>query len=312
MRHPRRSPERPDRDFHGAAAGYSPDMIRRVGKNLAVLSNDGLPYDGLSNDRLPGELLEASRELEQHGFTVLRGVLTDDEVEALVAEARRVFDEFPPERARSDRDEFRYEMLNRSELAHRIIGHPRILAVIEPLLGDDCHVIANTLWCNPPEFAGGRWHCDAGPHVPRPADVEWDERIPYPVFAIGAHILLRDCTASDGPTAVVPGSHRSGRVVPANQIEDPDLTYDGRRAVLLEGSAGDVALFVSDAWHRGTPASGGNGRLFLQAHYGRRDIAQRIRTTAQVNHLTVESIGWADTPRRRELAGLHEPYFYDG
>ena len=102
----------------------------------------------------------------------------------------------------------------------------------------------------PPEFAGGPWHCDAGPHVPRPEGVAWDDRVPYPVFAIGAHLLLRDCTKADGPTAVVPGSHRSGRLAPFDRIWDPDLAYDGRGPVRLEGRAGDVALFVSDVWHR--------------------------------------------------------------
>ena len=276
-------------------------MIRRVGKNLALLSM-------AQTAAVPPE----SVELELDGFAVLRSVLDRAEVAALAAEADRVFAEFPSERGRADHDEFRYEMLNRSELAHHTIGHARILEVIEPLLGDDCHVIANTLWRNPPAFAGGPWHCDAGPHIPRPRGVEWDDRIPYPVFAIGAHILLRDCHAADGPTAVVPGSHRSGRLAPMSQIHDPELTYDGRPPTLLAGAAGDVALFVSDAWHRGTPASGGGGRLFLQAHYARRDIAQRIRTTEQVNHLTADAVTWADTPRRRDLAGLHDPYFYDG
>jgi hypothetical protein len=82
--------------------------------------------------------------------------------------------------------------------------------------------------------------------------------------------------------------------------------------VLLEGRAGDVALFVSDAWHRGTPAAGGSGRLFLQVHYGRRDLAQRIRTTSEVNHVSEEAIARASTPRERTLVGLHDPYFYDG
>jgi ectoine hydroxylase-related dioxygenase (phytanoyl-CoA dioxygenase family) len=272
-------------------------MIRRLGKNLGLLAAGGP---------------EASADLERDGCTVLRGVLDADEVGELVAEADRVFAEAPPERGRSDREEFRYQLLNRSEASFRVLGHPRILEVIEPLLGEDCHVIANTLWRNPPAFGGGPWHCDAGPHVPRPADVEWDDRIPYPVFAIGAHILLRDCHLADGPTAVVPGSHRSGRLAPFDRMNDPDLSYDGRPPVLLEGAAGDVALFVSDAWHRGTPANGGRGRLFIQVHYGRRDIAQRIRTTDDVNHLSADAVGWADTPRMRELAGLHTPFFYDG
>jgi hypothetical protein len=272
-------------------------VIKRVLKNLSVLDAD-----------VPDE----SRQLEQDGWTVIRGVFTPAEVEQLRKEIDAVFETRPPERSRGDKGEFRYEMLNRSAACQAAIGHPRILAVIEPLLGDDCHVIANTAWRNPPTFAGGPWHCDAGPHVPRPVGVPWDDRIPYPVFAVGAHLLLVDCARADGPTAVVPGSHRSGRLPPFDRMTDPDLTYDGRPPALLEGAAGDVAMFVSDVWHRGLPADGGRGRYFLQAHYGRRDLAQRIRTTAEVNQLSPEAIARADTDRARSLAGLHDPFFYDG
>ncbi len=272
-------------------------MIRRVGGNLALLV-EGAP--------------QASVQLERDGYTVLRGAMSPTEIEALTAEIMHAFAELPPERNRTDRDEFRYSMLNYGPASQAAVGHRKILEAIEPLLGGDCHVIANTAWWNPPEFAGGPWHCDAGPHVPRPPDVRWDDRIPYPIFAIGAHLLLKDCTRADGPTAVIPGSHRSGRLAPLSRINDPELTYDGRSPVLLEGLAGDVALFASDAWHRGTPADGGNGRLFLQVHYGRRDIAQRIVTTDSVNQLTPSAIARAVTPRDKTIVGLHDPYFYDG
>jgi hypothetical protein len=273
-------------------------VIRRLGKNLGVLTAD---------------VPEASYELEGDGFTVLRGVFTADEVTALTAEIEGIFVATPSERVRADKDEFRYEMLNRGACCHAAIGHPRILAAIEPLLGDDCHVIANTAWNNRPDFGGGPWHCDAGPHVPRPAGIDWDDRIPYPVFAIGAHILLRDCELVDGPTAVVPGSHRSGRLAPFDRINDPDLSYNGRPPVVMEGRAGDVSLFVSDVWHRGMPSvpGHGRGRLFLQVHYGRRDIAQRIRTTSEVNQVSAEAVQRATTPRARALLGLHDPMFYD-
>ena len=272
-------------------------MIRRVGKNVGLYKGDPPP---------------ASVELERDGFTVLRGALDPDEVAALVAEIEQSFVARDAERGRSDREEFRYQMLNHGPCSQAAVGHPAILAAIEPLLGEDCHVISNTAWRNPPEFGGGPWHCDAGPHVPRPEGVDWDDRIPYPVFAIGAHSMLKDCPLACGPTAVVPGSHRSGQLAPRDRLDDPELTYDGRPPVVLTADAGDVALFVSDAWHRGTPAAGGDGRLFLQVHYGRRDIAQRIRTTDVVNHLSPEAIARAATDRQRTLIGLHDPLFYDG
>ena len=105
----------------------------------------------------------------------------------------------------------------------------------------------------------------------------------------------------------------SGRLAPFDRLTDPDLTYDGRPPVLLEADAGDVALFVSDVWHRGTPASGGDGRLFLQVplrparhrpahpHDGRGQppLARGDRASR-------------DATAQRDLVGLHDPFFYDG
>ena len=273
-------------------------MIKRLGGYLVLRS---------------GEAPAASAQLERDGYALLPGVLERELIARLTREIEGVFERLPPERGRGDRSEFRYEMLNRSAACQEAIAQPAILAAIEPLLGEDCHVIANTAWWNPPEFGGGPWHCDAGPHVPRPEGVPWDERIPYPVFAIGAHLYLRDCPLACGPTAVIPGSHRSGRLPPFDRLNDASLDYAGRAAVALEARAGDVAFFVSDAWHRGLPAlPGGSGRLFLQAHYARRDLAQRIRTSADANQLSGEAIARIRSPRERKLLGLHDPFFYDG
>ncbi len=267
-------------------------------KNLGVL------------DESRAEVPPESAQLERDGYAVLEQVFTPDEVAQLRAEIDDVFEHYPGERARDDYEQFRYEMLNRSAACQAAVANPRTLAVIEPLLGDDCHVIANTAWVNPPAFVGGIWHTDAGPHVPRPEGVEWPEAIPYPVFAIATHVFLQDCARVDGPTAVVPGSHRSGRMAPWDGGDN--LSYDGRPPFVMEAHAGDVGMFVSDAWHRGMPAlEGGRGRYFLQVHYGRRDIAQRIRLTRDVNHLSPEAIARAETDRQKSVVGLHDAFFYD-
>jgi ectoine hydroxylase-related dioxygenase (phytanoyl-CoA dioxygenase family) len=267
-------------------------------KNLGVLD--------LERADVPPE----SVQLERDGYVIVEGVFGPEEIAQLRKEIDAVFEEYPDERARDDKAEFRYEMLNRSAACQAAVSHPRTLAVIEPLLGDDCHVIANTAWVNPPTFTGGVWHTDAGPHIPRPEGIEWDDRIPYPVFAVATHVMLQDCTRADGPTAVVPGSHRSGRMAPWDA--DENLTYDGRPPAIMEVKAGDVAMFVSDAWHRGLPAQeGARGRYFLQVHYGRRDIAQRIRTPEEVHQLSPEAIARATTDREKTVIGLHPTFFYD-
>ena len=265
---------------------------------------------------------EASQQLERDGYAVIRGVLSEAEVAALTAEIEALYAALPPDgrapkRPVEEDNDFRYEMLNRSALCQNVIGHRAILDVIEPLLGEDCHVIANTCWRNPPRerntHGGGAWHIDAGPHVPRPPGIPWDERIPYPVFAIGAHIYLKDCPLECGPTGVIPRSHKSGQRPPDDRVWDVELTCDGRGVVPLTARSGDVAMFVSDVWHRRLPPlPGDSGRFFLQAHYGRRDIAQRIRATSRVNQLSAQARKRAKTPRQRTLVGLHQNFFYDG
>lgn len=258
-----------------------------------------------------------SQRLEQVGYAVLRGVFDTTEIASLCEEMRDVYARIPrDERGKLPAGDHRYEVLNRSAVAQKAIAHERILTVIEPLLGEDCHVIANTCWKNPAGNAapaGGPWHTDAGPHIPRPPGVPWDERIPYPVFAVAAHLFLSDCPLEGGPTGVLPGSHTSGQAPPAGREHDPTLTWEGRAVVPLVAFAGDVALFVSDLWHRRLPTLPGDpGRLFLQCHYGRRDIAQRLRTTEHVHQLSAEALARIGSERERTLLGLHPALFYDG
>lgn len=263
---------------------------------------------------------ETTRHLQDRGYAIARNVFEAEPLAALTDEINAVFDALPPDIRRPERppgyyDCFRYEMLNRSPLCQRAIASPKILSIIEPLLGDDCHVIANTAWRNsaePVKKAALSWHIDAGPHVPRPPDVRWPDDIPYPVFAVAAHILLQDQTLDDGPTGVIPGSHRSGQFPPFDRILDSDLEYAGERCTPILAQAGDVAFFISDLWHRRMPASSAAaGRFFLQVHYGRRDIAQRLRTTSELNLLSPEAVERAETPREQTVIGLHPPFFYD-
>lgn len=274
-------------------------------------------YLSLRTESVP----EESRQLEEHGFAVLPGVFDAEQVSALRADIDRVFEEFPPDvRGKARPAEhwlpFRYEMLNRSEVCQSAVANPAILTVIEPLLGEDCHVIANTAWRQPPEESshGGRfWHIDSGPHVPRPPGVRWDARIPYPVFAVAAHIMLQECPIEAGPTAVIPGSHTSGQSPPPDRLSDDGLTWEDHSAVPLLLAAGDVGLFVSDVWHRRLSSGVGDpGRYFLQCHYGRRDLAQRLRPTSDANQLSAEAVARGSSPRERTLIGLHPPLFYDG
>lgn len=266
-----------------------------------------------------GRVPKACRQLEDEGYTVLRKVLSAKEISSLSSEINKVYDKVPPDgRASSSSEQdqdFRYEMFNRSALCQKVVTHSRILKTIEPLLGEDCHIIANTCWRNPPgtdpKHKGGVWHIDGGPHIPLTDDQVWPIDIPHPVFAIGTHILLKDCPMECGPTGVIPGSHLSGKSPPL--IHDPSLTWNKVSAKPLFAKAGDIAMFASDVWHRRLPTTDeDSGRFFLQVHYARRDIAQRVRRTSQANHLSPEAIRRIKSDREKSLLGLHPPKFYDG
>lgn len=253
---------------------------------------------------------------------MLRSFLPRKEVRRLRSEVVNVFDRTPADKragcATVERAEmFRYEMFNRSARCQRMIGHPRILEVIEPLIGNDCHVIACTAWRNPADPAhapqGQEWHTDAGPHIPRSPEVEWPHNIPYPVFTMCVHVFLDACGPRDGPTAVIPRSHKSGQAPPKEREFDVDLDYRGAGPRLWLAEPGDVGMFVSDIWHRRMPPmQGGEGRFFLQINYARRDIAQRVLPTSEVNHTRPGSRKRAVTERERMLIGLHPESFYDG
>ncbi len=275
-------------------------------------------YLAVREDRVP----EASVQLERDGYAIIRSAFTADEIAATKTEIESIYEQLPPDGRGGNKrggieDDFRYEMFNRSGLSQQLVGRREILDVIDPLLGEDAHIIANTCWRNPARtehrHGGGAWHIDAGPHIPLSPNQSWPDDIPHPVFAIGVHVFLMDCPLACGPTGVISGSHRSGLFPPAERLHDADLQWQGEGVTVLTARAGDVALFVSDVWHRRLPTSDEDkGRFFLQIHYARRDIAQRIKPTSIINHLQPESIERISSDRERHLLGLHAMGFYDG
>ena len=113
--------------------------------------------------------------------------------------------------------------------------------------------------------------------------------------------------------ALIAALMAEGREVIAPVARDGAIVYEGRGPIAPIGAAGDVVFFVSDVWHRRMPTGPDDtGRFFLQMQYGRRDIAQRLRTTDRVHHLSSEAVERAVTERDRTVAGLHPAGFYDG
>ena len=140
---------------------------------------------------------------------------------------------------------------------------PDVIDLAEAVHGDDCHVIGMTAWVTGPGRPDQELHCDWLP-VALPEEVLADPRVKMPVFITTAHLYLNDISEELGPTKIVPGSHKSGR------RPDGETTWQGMGEHSIMCKAGDVVIFRSEVWHRGSANRSNETRYLLQVHYAQR------------------------------------------
>jgi ectoine hydroxylase-related dioxygenase (phytanoyl-CoA dioxygenase family) len=108
-------------------------------------------------------------------------------------------------------------------------------------------------------------------------------------------IWLSDCdTPENGPTWVVPGSHRWGQQVDALVAEELGIPACGK--------AGTAVLINANLWHRGCANTSNIPRHTLQITWARRIIGHKFKTimnyqmpphvTAGRSELLKERLGW--------------------
>ncbi|NKB71492.1 MAG: hypothetical protein GKR89_30845 [Candidatus Latescibacteria bacterium] len=74
--------------------------------------------------------------------------------------------------------------------------------------------------------------------------------------------------------------------------------------------AGDVVIFRSEVWHRGSANSSGETRYLLQVHYSKRMITQKYPPYFGQFRFDEAIVAQAN-PRQRRLLGDHKPSNYD-
>ncbi|MCA1595049.1 MAG: phytanoyl-CoA dioxygenase family protein, partial [Chloroflexi bacterium] len=169
-------------------------------------------------------------------------------------------------------DMWRPKMFERGEPFEELVDNPRIIDLVEAILGADCHLIAMSALRTTPGAGISHWHADESVRFPRPPDVPLDPRIPAPCFVANFNYYLCDVDENLGPTQLVPGSHRSGRMPAADDRDaNGDPFYEGRGPVKAVGPAGTAVLWHDQTWHRGAVNESRNEiRWVQQAPYGRR------------------------------------------
>ena len=245
--------------------------------------------------------------LRRHGFAYLPGVIDAGEV----AEIKGRMETLDPIETSNDywgdpgdRDSMGERSIhvknafNRDLVFWRLMDKPGVIELAEATLGDDCHLVGMSAWRSGPGRPDQFLHSDWVP-VPLPPDVATDPRVELPIFIATAHFYLNDITEEMGPTKFIPGSHRAGR---PPEDGETDWNRVGQENVIVK--AGDVVMFRSEIWHRGSANTSDESRHLVQVHYGSRWISPRM--PPYLNKLQFdEALVAQATPRQRRLLGDH-------
>ena len=249
------------------------------------------------------------RAVQEDGYVFLPTVLDADQT----AELRAHMDRLQPNPDSFDRGLNRKRdgfinrhinnAFNRDPHFVRFLDYPGVIEVAEALHGANCHVIGMTAWMTGPGRPDQSLHADWQP-LTLPEDVMADPRVSIPVYISTAHFYLDDLTEELGPTRFVPGSHRAGRA------PGGDTNWNGHGEQSILCAAGDVVIFRSEVWHRGTANHSDRVRYLLQVHYAQRWISQRFPPYLHRFQFDPEIVAIA-TERQRRLLGDHPSGNYD-
>jgi ectoine hydroxylase-related dioxygenase (phytanoyl-CoA dioxygenase family) len=209
------------------------------------------------------------------GYAVVRGVFRAGEVAELAAAFERVHRRAQA-LGRSWRDRNTFYRFGDDAAAGRILRYvqwaawhdetlervrrdPRMLAMLEPLVGRDLKQIINQMHWKPPGAAMAEFgfHQDSRSRRPRTAYRDLAASYIQTGIAVDPHL------AENGAMLVVPGSHRLGELPfdPSRPsmdmaLDTADLArlgFDPADAVVLELEPGDVALWTVHTLHGSGP-----------------------------------------------------------
>ena len=237
-----------------------------------------------------GQLTEPDRaRLDRDGFLPLPGILGAGQLQAIrrrlaelsAAEGQRAGAEVHQEEG-TDR---LADLVNKDPVFDVCFTHPTILAAMAHVLGDFTLSSLNARAALP-GHGQQRLHADWGVAV-----TPGNYRVCNSIW------LIDDFTQANGPTRVVPGSHRSAQL-PREVMADPFGPHPGEVKVL--GEAGTVVIFNSHLWHGGTRNATDRPRRALHSYFCRRGLKQQLDQRAYARPETLARL----SPAARYILGV--------
>ena len=234
------------------------------------------------------------RQLDEEGYVVLESAMDDDLLRRL---RLRILELFEQEGERAGQ-EFRTEerahrlanLVDKGEVFRDAIARSDVLELVRHVLGGDCKLSSlNARSADPHTDVGQPLHVDMGAI---PDDKGY--------WVCNTVWLLDDFRRDNGPTRMIPGSHKWG-TKPQDVLDDPLAPH--AQEVLLIAPAGSVAVMNAHMWHGGTANHSTLPRLAMHAFYCRRDKPQQ----QYQKQLLRPEVQAALTPELRSLLALDDP-----
>jgi len=237
-----------------------------------------------------GQLTELDKaRLDQDGFLPLPGILDAGRLQAI---RRRLAELSAAEGWQAGAEVHQEEgtdrladLVNKDPVFDVCFTHPKILAAMAYVLGDFTLSSLNARAALP-GHGQQRLHADWGVAVD-----------PGNYRVCNSIWLIDDFTQANGPTRVVPGSHRSAQL-PREVMTDPFGPHPGEVKVL--GEAGTVVIFNSHLWHGGTRNATDRPRRALHSYFCRRGLKQQLDQRAYARPETLARL----SPAARYILGV--------
>lgn len=211
---------------------------------------------------------------DAHGYVLLRGVLTHDEVEAIKLALYRLRSESDPaaKRVYTERAGGHFfkcgNLVGYDPALLAFAAHPKLTAYVEEVVGGKIRLEESEAIINrrdPTAELPVSGSVPLGFHTG--ADVGWgtfEQDGRFHCLFVKTLAYLTDVGPDDGGTAVIPGSHRMGW----SQEEMISAAYDDPSLIVqVEASAGDVLLFPETLIHSTTAIRSERERVIVVSGY---------------------------------------------
>jgi len=154
------------------------------------------------------------------------------------------------------------DLVNKGEEFDIFYTHPKVLAGIREVLGNSIKLSSLNYRAAKPHMGLQKLH------------VDWKDSIANGNYKVCNSIwLLDDFTEENGPTRIVPGSHKLNQL-PQDVLDDQEAAHP--EEIKLLAPAGTVFIFNSHAWHGGTTNNTNKPRRSVHSYFCTRDQPQQI------------------------------------